>query len=509
MTDAAAGFIRHPSRSLTRRTVLGAGLSATALLALSACSPQPQLLSPQSAAVRAAEKRRFSSGNSVAVDLRASETTIDLAGTLAATWSYGTLPATTIRATQGDLITARVVNDLPDGTTVHWHGIALRNDMDGAPHLTQDPIAPGADFTYQFLAPKAGTYWFHPHVGTQRDRGLMGALIIEDPREPLVYDDEWVVVLDDWIDGVGATPPEVLAELSQGMSGMQGMSDTPAGQGNLLKNARSSLLRGHAGDVKYPHYLVNGRPTGDPETFRSRPGARIRIRLINAGGDTAFRVALGAHRMTITHTDGYPVEPVDVDSLLLGMGERYDVLVTLGDGAFPFIAEAEGKQARGFALVRTSALAEAPSADVTVDELTGQVGTAEKLLAAEEFALPNRDIARQLTVRLTGGMASYDWGLDKRQFNMDKPLENARVIRAGERVGIDFVNTTTMWHPMHLHGHTYQHVGGGPRKDTSIVVPGQTLSVIFDADNPGQWMLHCHNVYHSESGMMTTVAYEK
>jgi FtsP/CotA-like multicopper oxidase with cupredoxin domain len=112
-------------------------------------------------------------------------------------------------------------------------------------------------------------------------------------------------------------------------------------------------------------------------------------------------------------------------------------------------------------------------------------------------------------VRLTGGMASYDWGLDKRQFNMDKPLENARVIRAGERVGIDFVNTTTMWHPMHLHGHTYQHVGGGPRKDTSIVVPGQTLSVIFDADNPGQWMLHCHNVYHSESGMMTTVAYEK
>ena len=486
--------------ALTRRAVLGAGLSATALLALAACSPQPQLLSPQSAAVAAAEKRRLSSGNTVEVGLRARETTVDLAGTLAATWSYGTLPAATIRATQGDLISARAVNELPEATTVHWHGIALRNDMDGAPHLTQDPIPPQSEFNYQFLAPNAGTYWFHPHVGTQRDRGLMGALIIEDPHEPVAYDDEWVVVLDDWIDGVSATPPEVFAELSQGTSGAQR---------NLLKNARSSLLRGHAGDVNYPHYLVNGRPAADPETFSSRPGARIRIRLINAGGDTAFRVALGSHRMTITHTDGYPVEHVEVDSLLLGMGERYDVLVTLGDGAFPFVAEAEGKQARGFAYVRTAPLAVAPSSDVIVSELTGQVGTAKLLFAAEEFALPVKAIDRQLTVRLTGGMASFDWGLDKHRFNMDKPLDNARTIRSGERVGIDFVNTTTMWHPMHLHGHTYQHVAGGPRKDTSIVLPGQTISVIFDADNPGRWMMHCHNVYHSESGMMTTVAYEK
>ena len=112
-------------------------------------------------------------------------------------------------------------------------------------------------------------------------------------------------------------------------------------------------------------------------------------------------------------------------------------------------------------------------------------------------------------MRRTGGMTRYDWALDKRQFNMDGPLDNARIIRAGERVRIDFVNTTTMWHPMHLHGHTYQHVGGGPRKDTSIVLPGQTLSVIFDADNPDQWMLHFHNVHHFESTILTTIAYEK
>ncbi len=496
--------------AVTRRTVLGAGLSAAALLTLAACSTQPALVSPQSAAIAAAEKRRSRSGNTVDVDLRAREATVDLAGTLANTWTYGALPAATIRATQGDLIRARVVNDLPDATTVHWHGLALRNDMDGAPHLTQDPIPSKSEFTYEFVAPNAGTYWFHPHVGTQRDRGLLGALIVEDPREPLVYDDEWVVVLDDWLDGVSATPPEVFAELSEGMRGMSGMggSGESGGGSNLLSNARSDLLRGHAGDVYYPHYLINGRPVADPETFTASPGARIRLRLINAGGDTAFRVALGSHRMTITHTDGYPVIPLDVDSVLLGMGERYDVIVTLGDGVFPFVAEAEGKDARGFALVRTSS-GTAPASDVSMPELAGEVGTADMLAATEEYSLTRKNPDRELTVRLSGGMAAYDWGLDNREFDMMKPLENARLVRAGERVRMNFVNTTTMWHPMHLHGHTYQHLGGGPRKDTSIVLPGRTVSVEFDADNPGLWMLHCHNVYHSESGMMTTVAYER
>ena len=81
-------------------------------------------------------------------------------------------------------------------------------------------------------------------------------------------------------------------------------------------------------------------------------------------------------------------------------------------------------------------------------------------------------------------------------------------VRAGERVAVDFVNTTTMWHPVHLHGHTFA-VGdtAGPRKDTAIVLPRQTLRVLFDADNPGRWMIHCHNAYHAEAGMMTLLGY--
>jgi FtsP/CotA-like multicopper oxidase with cupredoxin domain len=204
-------------------------------------------------------------------------------------------------------------------------------------------------------------------VGTQLDRGLYGPLIIDDPAEPSAYDHDWVVVLDDWIDGTGHTPGQLLALLRHGMpgmgtgamSGMSGMNMSSAGRGGsgsagpLLMDAASALLGGDAGDVKYPYYLVNGRIAAAPRTFRAAPGQRARIRFINAGGDTSFRVALGGHRMLVTHADGHPVNPVETDALLIAMGERYDVTVTLGDGVFPLTALAEGKHATARALIRT------------------------------------------------------------------------------------------------------------------------------------------------------------
>jgi multicopper oxidase len=219
-------------------------------------------------------------------------------------------------------------------------------------------------------------------------------------------------------------------------------------------------------------------------------------------------VALGGHALTITHTDGYPVLHTEVDSVLIGMGERYDVIATLGDGVFPLVASAEGKQAAGFALVRTGA-GSAPVPTTTLPELTKRVGVAGKLAAAVDVRLPTRAVDRELTLALTGSMTKYDWAINGHRFDIKKPLQNAETVREGERVRLNFVNKTTMWHPMHLHGHTYQHSAGGPRKDTSIVLPGQTLSVEFDADNPGEWLTHCHNIYHGESGMMAVVAYQR
>ncbi|MEU5997273.1 multicopper oxidase family protein [Streptomyces sp. NPDC047197] len=480
---------------------------------------------PAGKEVAAAEKKRAGDGTVREVKLTAAAAKLDLGGRTVRTWAYGDqLPGKEVRVTAGDTLALTLANHLPQATSLHWHGLALRNDMDGVPGLTQKDIKPGADFTYRFAVPHPGTYWFHPHSGTQQDRGLYAPLIVEDPKEPLQYDKEWVVVLDDWVDGVdGSTPDAVLAQLRRGMSGhdmgggegghdMSNMSSAreaspkPTGPSRLMTGARSDLLGGDAGDVAYPHYLINGRTPKDPSSFKARPGDRIRLRIINAGGDTAFRVALGGHEMTVTHTDGFPVEHAKTDALLLGMGERYDVLVTAEDGAFPLTAAAEGKKATALAILRTGGGA-APAPATRPKELKGRLLTADKLRAAESAALPARKPDRTIRLRLTGGMAKYDWAFDKKPYSPGQ----RHPVRAGERVRLVLANSTTMWHPVHLHGHTFALADavGGPRKDTAVILPSGSLTVDFDADNPGLWMLHCHNVYHSEAGMMTVLGYRR
>lgn len=106
-------------------------------------------------------------------------------------------------------------------------------------------------------------------------------------------------------------------------------------------------MLGDAGDVDYPCFLLNGRVPAAPAAYDSKPGTPLRIRFINVGADTAFRVALGGHRMTVTHTDGYPVNQVDTDAPLIGMGERHDVLITLADGVLPFGGSGRGQGRRG------------------------------------------------------------------------------------------------------------------------------------------------------------------
>ncbi|MEV0409656.1 multicopper oxidase family protein [Streptomyces sp. NPDC050448] len=548
-------------RSLpTRRAVLGASAALAGSGLLAACSDGSGMagmdhgsmkhggsspaaspggyVDPAGPEVQAAEAARKATGPVSEVKLTATATPLDLGGGLTVrSWAYGDrLPGQEVRVTAGGTLALTLANNLPQATSLHWHGLALRNDMDGVPGLTQRDIAPGASFTYEFAVPHPGTYWFHPHSGAQQDRGLYAPLIVEDPKEPLSYDKEWVVVLDDWIDGVdGSTPDAVLAELRKGMdmgsgsaSGSGGHAghggaagpQTPAGGGpsRLLMGGDSDVLGKDPGDVAYPYYLVNGRTAQDPSVFTAKPGDRIRLRIVNAGGDTAFRIALGGHELTVTHTDGYPVEHAKTGSLLLGMGERYDVLVTAQDGVFPLTALAEGKggSASALALLRTGPGA-APTAATRPAELAGRPLTADGLRAAEPVVLAAREPDRTIGIKLTGGMEKYDWAFDGKPYTADQ----RHPVKAGERVRLEFTNSTTMWHPLHLHGHTFALNGGGrggARKDTALILPGGasrtksgggTLTVDFDADNPGLWMAHCHNVYHAEAGMMTVLGYQR
>jgi len=528
-----------------RRTVLRSGLAAAALGAVGAaagCTARPassaapagrRLIGPDGPQVAAAEAARHAAGGTVLAGVAPGAGHVDLGGPVVATWSYGgQIPGPEIRVRKGQVIQALLANRLPAATTVHWHGAAIRNDMDGVPGMTQPPVAPDAQYAYRFAVAQAGTYWYHPHAGVQLDRGLYGPLIVEDPDEPGGYDHEWTVVLDDWIDGTGYTPDQVLAALRQGMTGMgrtaaspspmasmSGMpvpggspapGSRPAGPSPVLSGtARSSLLGGDAGDVRYPYYLINGRIRTAPRTATARPGQRARIRFINAAADTAFRVALGGHQLTVTHTDGYPVTPARADALLIGMGERYDVTVTLGDGVFPLTALAEGKNATALALIRTAA-GEPPPAGVRPAELGGRLASYPGLRAAPQARLAARTPDVTCRLRLTGGMSRYDWGINGQAFDMTRPGALRFGIRPGQRVRVIFANATTMYHPMHIHGHTFALGPAGPRKDTVIVRPGQQVACDLDADNPGQWMTHCHNLYHApeNSGMMAQLSYQ-
>ncbi len=544
-----------PEDGVSRRSLLlgAAGLAGAAAatggvgyLALrpgEAAGPARVLASSEAVQRREQARRVQGSGSTVRAALTAEPAEIDLGGRVVRTWAYnGQLPGPVVRCTAGDRLEVDVTNQLDERTSVHWHGLRLRNDMDGVPNLTQDPIPAGQHMRYSFTAPDPGTYWLHPHVGLQRERGLYAPLIVDDPREAGDYDVEFVVVLDDWLDDVAASPQQVLKTLRSGgmmskyrtpvwagrISGSQswrydvppGLADPPPGMTPLTT---ASLM---AASVQYPFYLLNGRLPTAPHTFRAKPGQRAKIRLINASGTSVFRVALGGHDLTVTHTDGFPVEPVTTDTLHVASGERYDLLVTLGDGAFPLVAVAEGQEAQALGVVRTAS-GPVPPSNASPEELAGRLLVLSDLHATPDVRADDRPPDVTHTLQLIGSMQGFHWRINGETYNHQRPFADVTPmpIREGQRVRLAIVNPTPMYHPMHLHGHTgtVRAAGGirsqrnpqvadtaiqnGTRKDTLVVAPGQRVSMDFTADNPGQWLVHCHMAYHLATGMASIVSY--
>ena len=259
-----------------------------------------------------------------------------------------------------------------------------------------------------------------------------------------------------------------------------------------------------SGDVDYPYYLVNGRVPAAAEVLRARPGDRVRIRLVNAASDTIFKVALGGHRLAVTHSDGFAVEPTETDALWVGMGERFDLLTRLGDGVFPLVAVPAGKPGAtpARALVRTGSGSPPPVVDRPAELDRRNLGAVD-LVAAAGARLPDRRPDATATLTLAGQMSPYRWTINGAVFGEHTPVE----VVEGQRLRVTLQNPSMMTHPFHIHGHTFGLVGSGVRKDTVIVAPMQRLQIDLQADNAGVWAAHCHNIYHAEAGMMTTLEY--
>lgn len=423
------------------------------------------------------------------------------------TWGYnGRYPGPEIRVTEGEHLRITVENRVPNaGTTVHWHGLPVPNGMDGVPGVTQAPIPPGESMTYEYEAAPAGTYMYHSHQGLQLDRGLVGPLIVEERTPHVEYDREHVVILDDFLSGT----PKTLKELAQRQESSGGMMGR--GRGGMMdrRGQGGGMMSGMGGIIPpYEGLLINGKLSGDPSVFEMKKGERVRFRLVNLSSATTYRLAISGHRMHVSHTDGRPVELVEVDSLRIGMGERYDVIVeATNPGAHVLMAEAvEGDVPPARAGVRYPSVRRArpPEGQIPEGLQGGRRLRYDDLQSVETPLRSNGEPDRTMNLRLSGGMmmSRGEWSIDGQHYPEADPLR----IRQGERVRVNMNNRSMMLHPMHLHGHFFQ--VGNALKDTVITEAHMGQATFeFEADNPGDWFFHCHNLYHLDSGMARVFTY--
>ena len=401
-------------------------------------------------------------------------------------WAYNaTVPGPEIRVRQGERVRIAVDNALAEDTTVHCHGIRLPNAMDGVPHLTQAPIAPGKTFIYEFDVPDAGTYWYHPHMRSaeQVGRGLSGGLIVEE-RQPIRVDRDIVWVLSDW-----RLSPDA-----------QIVGD--------FRNVHDMSHGGRIGNT----VTINGKVL---ETFEVRSGERIRLRLINASNARIYGLRFEGHAPWVIALDGHPVEPHARERIVLGPGMRADLILDCAGSQgsrHRVIDDFYPRRAYHLLDIRYSGEPAYARATPPVPRLP-----------ANPVPEPDRSRAERHRVRFEGGMMGrmpmtrmregMAWTVNRRPFpEHDRGHEPLLTLARGRSCVLELVNDTAWHHPIHLHGHAFRILTRNgrseprePWSDTVLLDPDTRAEIAFVADNPGDWMFHCHVLEHQASGMMAVV----
>lgn len=400
-------------------------------------------------------------------------------------WGYeGAVPGPELRFRQGERLRVEVENLLPADTTVHFHGIRLPNAMDGVPELTQPPIAAsGGRFVYEFALPDAGTYWYHPHLGSpeQVARGLYGALIVEETAPPAV-DRDVVWMLGDW------------------------RLDRDA---RIVGNFGNFMDASHAGRIGNT-VTVNGAIR---ETFDVRAGERVRLRLVNAANARIFALEFQGHAPLVIALDGHPVAPHRPEGgrVVLGPAMRADLLLdATGEPGLAYPVVDDFYRRRAYRLLDLR-YAKEPLRG-------GRAGAAPPIMAPNTMPEPERDRAERHRVIFGGGMMGGmpmtrggAWtvnGISVKEHDHHPIL----TLGLGRSYILDLVNDTQWHHPIHLHGHAFRVFSrnGRPTRyrewlDTVLLAPRERAEIVFVADNPGDWMFHCHVLEHQASGMMAVI----
>jgi len=463
---------------LTRRTFLKTVLGATAALTL------PTRLIPPSFGVTAPKVREFR--------LTAAKTEVNLGkGNNFLAWTYNRqVPGPEIRVKEGEIVRVLLKNELPEETSIHWHGVPVPYPMDGVPGITQKGVKPGETFLYEFEGRPAGTYIYHSHAGYQLDQGLYGALVIEPSRQTRSYDREFTLMLEDWV-----------------MKDGGGVARTRRRPPMHRMHHNHSLL-----EPVYDGYAVNGRIYPEIEPLIVQRGETIKLRLLNPSSTTIYDLSLAGHSLTITHGDGNPIQPIETDVLRIGMGERYDVEFVANNTGHWLLAAAEkgfGEGGLRIPIIYKGIKTKIASEPRFHRGLRFASYWDFKSLDPSGSAISG-NFNKFFSQTLSGGMHSPLWAINGQLY----PNAEQLTIRTGDRVRIGYGNRSMMPHPMHLHGHFFRVVNPylSPErwilKDTIIVNPMQRMEIEFFADNPGKWFHHCHNLYHMMAGMANVVVYQ-
>jgi FtsP/CotA-like multicopper oxidase with cupredoxin domain len=402
-------------------------------------------------------------------------------------WLYnGKLPGPEIRVRRGERVKVRFVNRLEEPSSVHWHGIRIDNAMDGVAGLTQDAVAPGESFDYDFAAPDAGTYWYHAHTMSwnQVPRGLAGPLIVEEDEPAFDPALDITMMLNDW----------------------------RLDENGVLETASFGAMHDFSHAGRLGNWMtINGVSKPDIPLQKSR---WHRLRLVNSSAARVIDLAPSRFGAKVIALDGQPFEaPRDMEGTLqLSPGQRMDVVMRPeepGDIAF----ETMTGQPFTFATFKVGE-ASAPDAPLTMP-------------ARNDLPEPDLSKARAIPLDMAGGAMGGMRGMmtgrteaDLRRmmqdglfwgFNGEAGMDGTPMFSAkrGETIVIESRNDTAFAHAIHLHGHHFRVLERGGKvlehpdwRDTYTTVPDETVKVALVADNPGKWLIHCHMLGHAASGMM-------
>jgi len=403
--------------------------------------------------------------------------------------------------------TVNVNNMLSEDTLIHWHGLTPPVAMDGTPMLSGPLQKAGESRLIDFANREAGTHWMHSHVGLQEQQMLAAPLIIRETDTPLFDEQEHVVMLHDF---TFRHPQEVLAELQGGGGGHADHAGTAA-PANMEHGSHGDMAvaAGMSADVNFDALLANDRTLDDPEVVQAEKGGHFRLRIINACAASNLWIDLGGLTGELIAVDGKTIHAVKGRRFPLAIAQRSDIRLQLpgGSGAWPILFRMEGGDLQSGIILRSGTGAVGRVSDRGDIQPALDLGLEMKLRSVA--VPPDVAVSRTEMIMLTGGGADYAWGLNGKYSMHDTIM----TVRQDERYEVMFHNMTSMAHPMHLHGHYFKVVGIGNRRingairDTVLVPVGETVTIQFDANNPGTWALHCHHLYHMNSGMMGALAY--